>query len=122
MSYPVSIKACQAMAILGMLASFVVLAMAIVDIYHKVYEKLPIIPFPTVVAASTLASFVFILIGIIVWGADLNYDQTETTNTNDKTITRSSKLGYSFGLSITGGILILIGGLMYFFNHRRIAG
>ncbi|XP_059143056.1 uncharacterized protein LOC131930539 [Physella acuta] len=96
-----SIKACEAMAIIGMLISFFAIASGGIDIFHKISGREAIASFHLITTATSIISFVFILIGIIVWGTKL-YDPVSVY----------ANIGYSFILSIVGGTLIVIGGIM----------
>ncbi|XP_059164757.1 uncharacterized protein LOC131947531 [Physella acuta] len=96
---PAALEACEAMAIIGTWISFVAMAVAWIDIFHKILGKDAALPFHLISAAAAIISFVFILIGVIIWGAKLN--------------NHLMKIGYSFILSIIGGILIATGGIIY---------
>ncbi|XP_059152364.1 epithelial membrane protein 1-like [Physella acuta] len=102
-----SIKACEAMAIIGMLISFVAIATAGIAVYHNITGKEASASFQQIATATSVISFVFILIGIIVWGAKVHEPASAVAN-----------IGYSFILSIIGGILIAVGGIMFGFTSR----
>lgn len=53
-----------------------------------------------------LLSVLFILSGIVVWVADV------ITKTINRARSYEMSIGYSFFLSIIGGIVILVGGIM----------
>ncbi|XP_059152320.1 epithelial membrane protein 1-like [Physella acuta] len=99
---PDSIKACEAMAIIGMLISFVALAAAGIDLFHKISGKDASAPFRLISTATSIISFVFILIGIIIWGTK-EYEPASAV----------ANIGYSFIQSIIGGITIAIGGIIF---------
>ncbi|XP_059164758.1 epithelial membrane protein 1-like [Physella acuta] len=96
-----ALEACEAMAIIGMFFSLFAITAVGILLVCKITGILAVSSAHHIAAALSIISFVFILIGIIVWGAEVH-----ASNSN-------FKIGYSFILSIVGGVLIAIGGIMY---------
>ncbi|CAL1546898.1 unnamed protein product [Lymnaea stagnalis] len=107
-----SVKACDAFAILGMVASFLGLALAAISVILPIVGKPKNAMLPVISLAGCGASFVFILIAIIVWGAKVHADYLEKL---------TLKIGYSFILSIIGGILIGVGGVLAFIANKGVS-
>ncbi|XP_059145555.1 epithelial membrane protein 1-like [Physella acuta] len=121
-----SIRTCGAMAILGMLVSFVAIGLAVADIYIRVRGSVSSLPLPIISAACSAISFVFIVVCIIIWSATIGSSTYQYTYT-DYTIRVSSyyhysfSIGFSFILSILGGIIIVSGGGVYLYTSRFIS-
>ncbi|CAL1539313.1 unnamed protein product [Lymnaea stagnalis] len=104
-----SLRACEAFAILGMLASFLGLAMAAISVLFPMMGKPKNAMFPVISLAGCMAAFICILIAIIVWGAKVHADYLSKLD-----------IGYSFILSIIGGIMIVVGGLLGLIGNERV--
>ncbi|CAL1545266.1 unnamed protein product [Lymnaea stagnalis] len=106
-----NIKSCEAFAILGMLASFVGLTMAAIDFTLPLLGKGGVKTLSLFSLAACLASLACILIAIIVWGADVHQPMRSF----------GYEIGFSFILSIVGGVLIAVGGGLSFLNRFAIS-
>ncbi|CAL1539309.1 unnamed protein product [Lymnaea stagnalis] len=105
-----SVKACEAFAILGMLASFLGLAMAALSVLLPIIGKPKNAILPVIALAGCVAAFICILIAIVVWGAKVHAEYLSFLD-----------IGYSFILSIIGGILIVVGGVLAYIGNKRIS-
>ncbi|CAL1539312.1 unnamed protein product [Lymnaea stagnalis] len=108
-----SIKACEAFAILGMLASFLGLAMAALSVAFPMMGKPKNAMFPVLSLAGCVASFLCILIAISVWGV-----RVHNKSIYPLALDTTFDIGYSFILSIIGGILIQVGGVLAFLGNK----
>ncbi|GFO30137.1 histone-lysine N-methyltransferase SETMAR [Plakobranchus ocellatus] len=102
------IKACAAMSILGMLSGLASLVPAIIALVMAAMKKVSLPILGKISIATAIASFCMILICVIIFAAER---KEELHNVCD--------YGYSFGLSITGALLILPGGILPFFTTRN---
>ncbi|GFO48769.1 epithelial membrane protein 2 [Plakobranchus ocellatus] len=107
--YPDWIKACEAMSILGMLSGLASLVPAIIALVMAAMKKLSLPILGKISIATAFASFCMILICVIIFAAEKN-----------KKIGTDCDYGYSFGLSITGALLILPGGILPIFTTRTV--
>ncbi|GFN99695.1 lens fiber membrane intrinsic protein-like [Plakobranchus ocellatus] len=100
------LKASGAMAILGMLAGLGALVIAGLIFVMGLMDKSANKAFGILAVLAAIGSFVLILICVIVYAvkAEDDYDNFD--------------FGYSFGLSIAGAILILLGGFIAMAGNR----
>ncbi|GFR78160.1 lens fiber membrane intrinsic protein-like [Elysia marginata] len=100
------LKACQAMAILGMLAGLVAALMAGVVFVMGLMKKDSTQAIGIIALLSAISSFIMILICVIVFAVKMKEGDS------------GWDFGYSFGLSIAGALLIAIGGGIAFGGSR----
>ncbi|KAK3705862.1 hypothetical protein RRG08_058943 [Elysia crispata] len=96
------IKACGAMAILGMLAGGAALLLAVVKAIMMVMDKEHPKPLGLGALVCSIVSLALIVICVIIWFAGVQ---------------PGGEAGYSLGLSIVGAILIPIGGVLSFISR-----
>ncbi|BFZ22041.1 hypothetical protein BsWGS_25080 [Bradybaena similaris] len=102
------LKACEAFAILGIFACLAGLGLALVNFVMAKMERPANMLLHVMVLSSSFA-LIFILICVVVWGVKI-YDSKLTS------------LGYSFALSIVGGVLTAIGGVVAYVGAKQSAG
>ncbi|CAL1535350.1 unnamed protein product [Lymnaea stagnalis] len=100
-----ALKASEACAILGMLASFVATAVAAGRIAMPMLGMSTKYLFPFIPLAASMTSFVFILVAVIVWALRVHTRLVCTYGLD-------TSIGYSFILCLVAGILINIGGVL----------
>ncbi|CAL1536319.1 unnamed protein product [Lymnaea stagnalis] len=105
-----SLKVCEVFAVLGLLASFLGLAMATVALLLPMMGKPKSAMFPVISLLSCVATFIFILIATIVWRVKMN-----------NIFIVDFQIGYSFILSIIGGIMICMGGVLFYLANRGVS-
>ncbi|BFZ22040.1 hypothetical protein BsWGS_25079 [Bradybaena similaris] len=96
---PAELEVCEAFAILGILACLASLGLALVNFVVAILGKPQYKIVPGMVLSSSIVALIFILICVIVWAAKI-YNS------------RFTSLGYSFILSIIGGVLTAFGGVL----------
>ncbi|XP_005112974.1 uncharacterized protein LOC101863642 [Aplysia californica] len=104
---PSEYKAVQAMTIIGVLFGGVALAVSVLIFVFSLMGKSQHKMMPLLAVGASFGSFFFILLGVIIWGAAIHDD-----------ISKAFDIGYSFILSIVGGVLVVVGGLMVFIGGR----
>ncbi|XP_059152343.1 epithelial membrane protein 1-like [Physella acuta] len=95
-----SLAACEAFAILGMLAGCVAVVFAILQLVFKINGKPQNSKFNLAIIGGCFSAFVCILITVAVWGGEIHEPMTAG----------NAEIGYSFILSIVGGCLLAIAG------------
>ncbi|KAH9519889.1 hypothetical protein Btru_071149 [Bulinus truncatus] len=102
-------KAAEAFALLGMIFGLASLAAALLYFLTRLVNKNKLDLLQLVAAVAGITSFVLIIIGVSCYGGGVhgNFEWTD------------KYIGYSLVLSIIGGIIILIGGLTFYFPRFR---
>ncbi|BFZ22038.1 hypothetical protein BsWGS_25077 [Bradybaena similaris] len=103
------LEACEAFAILGIFACLAALGLALMNFVFAILGRSQNNLVPVMVLASSIVALIFILICVIVWAAKI-YDS------------RLTSLGYSFILSIIGGVLTAFGGVLAYVGAKQSAG
>ncbi|GFO38606.1 hypothetical protein PoB_006511100 [Plakobranchus ocellatus] len=105
-SFPDWLEACRAFALLGMIAGLIsVVADIILVVFSLAGRDGSVVLINVASLAAAVASCVMIIICIIIFAA--------------KAETSSADFGYSFVLSIVGGILIFFGGGLSFLVNKE---
>ncbi|XP_012946217.1 uncharacterized protein LOC106013907 [Aplysia californica] len=102
-------KAVQAMTIIGVLFGGVALAVSVLIVVFSLTGKSQHKMMPLLAVGASFGSFFFILLGVIIWGAAIHADNSSLLD-----------IGYSFILSIVGGILVAVGGIIGYIGGRDI--
>lgn len=96
------LRACEAMAILGMLVGCLAAFLAALIFVRYLMKKDVPKNVGLITLATAIFSFIFILICVIVYAVKMKEGDS------------SWDFGYSFGLAIAGAILIVVGGSLAF--------
>ncbi|KAK3705861.1 hypothetical protein RRG08_058942 [Elysia crispata] len=96
------IKACEAMAILGMLAGGAALLLAVVKVIMMVMDKEHPKPLGLGALVCSIVSLALIVTCVVIWFVGVQ---------------QGGEAGYSLGLSIVGAILVPIGGVLSFISR-----
>uniref|UniRef100_A0A2C9L7B9 Claudin n=1 Tax=Biomphalaria glabrata TaxID=6526 RepID=A0A2C9L7B9_BIOGL len=102
-------RAAGAFAILGMLSSFVTLAVAIVHIAMPFFQKLQFEVMSLVTLATSIATVMLIIICVSCFGGGVH----------NVFVWTEKSIGYSLVLSIIGGIVVFLGGVIFYIPRLR---